>query len=65
MTSKTKSVLMIKARTFMKATKKGATYVIYATPMPEPASKKVNILKQYKEYKDVFKKENTNMLPQH
>ena len=45
MTSKTKSVLMIGVKAFMKAAKKGAIYIIYAIPILELASKKVNILK--------------------
>ena len=63
-TSKT-SILMIGARAFVKATRQGATYMIYANSIIESNEKSSGLPDQYKEYQDDFEKKNAYMLPQH
>ena len=60
-----KSILMIRARAFIKVAKQGATYMIYANLIIESNKKSNGLPDQYKEYQDVFEKKNADMLPQH
>ena len=60
-----KPILMVGARAFVKAAKRGATYMIYATQIAESTRKSSLLPDQYKEYQDVFEKKNADMLPQH
>jgi hypothetical protein len=57
--------LFIGARTFMRATKTGTPFVIYATPTSEETTTSINIPAQYKEFQDVFEKKNANILLEH
>ena len=49
----------------MKATKNRVVFAIYATPATNPVQATFELPTQYKEYHDVFKKKNADMLPQH
>ena len=49
----------------MKAAKNGAVFAIYATPIANPIQIISELPAHYKEYQDVFKKKNTDMLSQH
>ena len=60
-----KSILMIRAKAFVKAAKQGATYMIYANSIIESNEKFSGLPDRYKEYQDVFEKKNVDMLPQH
>ena len=49
----------------MKATKNGTVFAIYATPVANLVQENSELRDQYKEYQDVFEKNNADMLPQH
>jgi hypothetical protein len=54
------------ARTFVRATKKNVAFTIYAIPMGTSIETGVQeIPMQYHDFKDVFKKKNANILPDH
>ena len=63
--SKTQVPLVVGAKVFMQATKKGTTFAIYATPITESVKGFKTLPTHYKEYQDVFEKKNINLLPQH
>ena len=63
--SKIRVTLMVGARTFMKATKKGTMFAIYATPISELALKKICLPIRYEGFQDVFEKKNADTLHQH
>ncbi len=57
--------LVIGARAFMRAAKKGTPFVIYATPTSEAATTSTTIPEEYKDFQDVFEKKNADILPEH
>jgi hypothetical protein len=52
-------------KAFKRATKKGATFNIYAMPITEWVKGPVALLIRYKEFQGVSKKKNADMLPKH
>ena len=63
--SKIEVPLMIGARAFMRAAKKGNTFAIYATPTSQSIQRPTELPAQYKQYCDVIEKKNADTLPQH
>jgi len=52
----TMKLLFIGARTFMKAAKQVTSFAIYATSTSKQGTTITKILKQYKEFQDIFEK---------
>ena len=63
--SKIQIPLIVGARAFMRAAKKGTTFAIYTIPTSEQIQASSQLPVQYKEYEDVFEKKNADILPQH
>ena len=63
--NKLKKPLFIGARAFIRAAKGRSTFLIYATPIADETRSMSALPEQYKTYQDVFKKKNTDILPQH
>ncbi len=63
--SKVKVPLMVGARAFIRAAKKGSMFAIYATPISQPVQEPTKLPAKYEEYRDVFEKKNADTLPQH
>ena len=62
---KLKKPLFIGARAFIRTTKGGSPFIIYATPIADETRSMSALLEQYKSYQDVFEKKNADILPQH
>ena len=60
-----KKSLFIGARAFVRASKKGTSFVIYAVPTSEEKASTTSIPEQYKDFEDVFLKKNAYILPEH
>ena len=60
-----KKPLFIGARAFIRSSKEGASFVIYAAPTSGEKTSTLSILVQYKDFKDVFQKKNAKILPGH
>jgi hypothetical protein len=58
-------MLVVGARAFIRAAKKGTTFAIYATPITESVKRLEALPTRYKEYQDVFEKKNADLLSQH
>jgi hypothetical protein len=63
--SKVGKPLFVGARTFIKSSKEGAPFVIFAAPTSAEKSSSASIPEQYKDFEDVFQKKNADMLPEH
>ena len=63
--SSIKKPLFIGARAFMRTSKEGTPFVIYATPISEEKTLATSIPEQYKDFQDVFQKKNADILPEH
>ena len=63
--SKTLVPLMIGARTFMRAARKGTIFAIYAILVAELIHRINGLPMQYEEYQDVFEKKNADILWEH
>jgi len=57
--------LFIGARAFVRSSKEGAPFVIYAAPISAEKSSTASIPEQYKDFEDVFQKKNADILPEH
>jgi hypothetical protein len=55
----------VEARAFIRAVKKGTTFVIYTTSIIEPVKGLEALLTRYKEYQVVFENKNVDLLFQH
>ena len=62
---RTKKSLLIKARAFVRTSKEGSSFVIYATPTSGETILSASIPEQYKDFQDVFQKKNADLLPEH
>jgi hypothetical protein len=60
-----KKPLFIGARAFIRSSKEGAPFVIYATPTSRETTSTASIPGQYKDFQDIFQKKNADMLPEH
>ena len=60
-----KKPLFIGARSFVRSSKEGTTFVIYATPTRGETISTASISEQYKDFQDVFQKKNADMLLEH
>ena len=60
-----KKPLFIGARAFIRSSKEGTPFVIYATPTRGETISTASIPEQYKDFQDVFQKKNADMLPEH
>ena len=63
--SRTKKPLFLGARAFVRLSKQGTPFIIYATPTSREKTSTTSILEQYKEFEDVFQKKSADMLPEH
>jgi hypothetical protein len=63
--SKFSKSLFMKAKAFMHVAKKGDAFFVYALPTTNAKPQKHEIPSQYKNYKNVFKKKNVDILPKH
>jgi hypothetical protein len=63
--SRAQKLLFIGAKAFMQVAKKGDAFLIYVLPTSEVESPRHEIPSQYKEFKDMFEKKNTNTLLKH
>ena len=57
--------LIIGARAFVRASKGGTPFVIYANPASEGKISIASLPEQYKAFEDVFQKKNVDILPEH
>ena len=57
--------LIVGAKTYMRAGKKGTMFAIYVTPTCESTSKTNSLPIRYEEFQDVFEKKNADTFPQH
>ena len=57
--------LFVGARAFVRSSKEGTPFVIYATPTSEEKDSTASIPEQYKDFEDVFQKKNADMLLEH
>jgi hypothetical protein len=57
--------LVVGTKAFMQVAKKGDAFFIYALPMLNVEPRQHEILSQYQEFKDMFKKKNVNTLLKH
>ena len=57
--------LFIRARAFTKAAKTSILFIIYATLTSRETTTSTNVPTQYKEFQDVFEKNNVDILPKH
>ena len=57
--------LIIGARAFVRASKGGTPFVIYANPASEEKISTLSLPEQYKAFKDVFQKKNADILSEH
>jgi len=57
--------LFIRAKTYMKTTKRGDAFLIYVLPSPDGELCSHEIPSHYKEFKYVFEKKNVNTLSKH
>jgi hypothetical protein len=57
--------LMVGAQAFMRATKNGNMFAIYAIPTSQPFQEPTKLLAKYEEYRDMFEKKNADTLLQH
>ena len=63
--SRMKKPLFIGARAFVRSSKEGTPFVIYAAPTSEEKTLAASIPEQYKDFEDVFLKKNADILPEH
>jgi len=63
--SKFSKPLFMGAKAFMHVAKKGDAFLIYAFLVADVEPQQHEIPFQYKGYKDVFEKNNANILPEH
>jgi uncharacterized membrane protein YvbJ len=63
--SKISKSLFMKAKAFMHVAKKGDAFFVYALPTINVKPQKHEVSSQYKDYKNVFKKKNVDILPKH
>ena len=63
--SRTKKPLFLGARAFVRSSKQGTPFIIYATPTSGEKTSTTSIPEQYKEFEDVFQKKSADMLPEH
>jgi hypothetical protein len=57
--------LFIEARTFIKTTKKGDAFFVYAIPALDYRMQQHDIPIQYQDYKDIFEKKSVDTLFEH
>ena len=57
--------MFIGVRAFVRSSKEGAPFVIFATPTSTEKPSTASIPKRYKDFEDVFQKKNADMLPEH
>jgi hypothetical protein len=63
--SKIQVPYVVKAKAFLRATKKRTMFVIYDTPITKSINGPQALPIRYKVYQDVFEKKNADMVPQH
>ena len=60
-----KKPLFIGVKAFIKSSKEGAPFVIYAAPTSGEKTSTSSIPDQYRNFEDVFQKKNANIIPEH
>jgi len=61
--SRMKKTLFIGARVFVRVSKEGTSFVIYAAPTNKEKTSASNIPEQYKDFEEVFLKKNADIIP--